>query len=95
VAGALGRDHDHVDVRGRLDQAEMHVEAVREGERRARLHIALEVLVPDAGLMLVGGEDHQDVGPAGGFLVAHHLEAGASALTSPSPSRGAARSRRP
>ena len=35
VAGALRRDHDHVEVGPRLDQVEVDVEAVREGERRA------------------------------------------------------------
>jgi hypothetical protein len=48
VARALGRDHDHVDVGARLDQAEMDVEAVGEGERRALLHVALQVIVVDA-----------------------------------------------
>ena len=70
VAGALGRDHDHVDVGARLDQPEMDVEAMREGERGAGLHIALEVVGLDRRLMLVGREDHEDVGPVGGFGVA-------------------------
>ena len=39
VAGALGRDHDHVDIGARLDQAEVDVEAVGEGERGAGLHV--------------------------------------------------------
>ena len=34
VARALRRDHDHIDVRGRLDVAEVDVEAVRERQRR-------------------------------------------------------------
>jgi hypothetical protein len=38
VAGALGGDHDHVDVGARdFDQAEVDVEAVGEGQRRTLL----------------------------------------------------------
>src|SRR5690606_31518692 len=43
-------------------------------------HVALEVVLPDRCLVLVGREDHQDVGPAGRFLVAQHLEARAFGL---------------
>ena len=32
MAGAFGRDHEDVDVRGRLDEFEMDIEAVAEGE---------------------------------------------------------------
>ena len=35
VARTLGRDHQHVDALLRLDQAEMDVEAVGEGDRGA------------------------------------------------------------
>ena len=58
----------------------MDVEAVREGEGGAGAQIALDVVLPDRGLMLVGREDHQDVGPFGRFLVRQHLEAGALRL---------------
>src|SRR3546814_8078349 len=71
VAGTLGRDHEDVDVAARLDQAEMDVEAVREGERGAGLQIVGEVVIIDFRLMLVGGGDHDDVGPGGGVLVGH------------------------
>ena len=37
VARPLGRDHEHVQVGARLDQPEVDVEAVREGERGALL----------------------------------------------------------
>jgi hypothetical protein len=67
VARALGRDHDHVEVGARLDQAEMDVEAMGEGKGRALLHIGMQVVGVDRGLMLVGREDHDDVGPGGGF----------------------------
>ena len=37
MAGALGRDHQHVEIGARLDQVEMDVEAVGEQQRRALL----------------------------------------------------------
>ena len=80
VAGALRRDHDHVDIRRGLDQAEMDVEAVGESEGGTLLHVALKIVFPDRSLVFVGREDHQDVGPPSRFLVAQHLEAGAFGL---------------
>src|SRR3546814_20915343 len=58
----------------------MDVEAVREGERGAGLQIVGEVVIIDFRLMLVGGGDHDDVGPGGGVLVGHDLEARAFGL---------------
>ena len=75
VAGALRRDHADVEVGARLDQAEMHVEAVREHERRALLHVGVQVVAVDVGLQLVGRQHHHDVGPLGGLGDFHHLEA--------------------
>ena len=80
VAGALGCDHDDVDVLGRLDQAEMDVQAMREGEGGTRLHPARDIVVVDRRLMLVGRKDHQYVGPFGGLGIGHHLEASALSL---------------
>src|SRR3546814_13139502 len=54
VARTLGRDHEHVDIGARFDEAEMHVEAMSEGESRAGLQIVLEIVIIDRGLMLVG-----------------------------------------
>jgi hypothetical protein len=74
VAGALGRDHHHVEVDTRLDQVEMDVEAVREHQRRALLHMVGEVLAIDVGLQLVGREHHHHVRPFGGGGDVHDLE---------------------
>src|SRR3546814_7829523 len=60
VAGALGCDHEHVDVAAGLDQAEMDVEAVGKGDRGAGLHVGAEVVGIDFRLMLIGGGDHDD-----------------------------------
>ena len=80
VTGTLGRDHDDVDIGGRIDQAEMNVEAVREGERAARLHLACDFVRIDRGLMLVRREDHENIGPFGGFGYGLHGEARAFGL---------------
>ena len=74
VAGALGRDHHHVEVGARLDQVEVDVEAVREHQRRALLHVGGEVVAIDVGLQLVGREHHHHVGPFGGLGDLHDLE---------------------
>ena len=75
VAGALGRDHQHVEIGARLDQVEMDVEAVREHQRRALLHVGRELVAVDVGLQLVGRQHHHDVGPFGGARRRHHLDA--------------------
>ncbi len=75
VAGALRRHHQHVEVLARLDEVEMDVEAVREHQRRAVLHVGRELGAVDVGLKLVGRQHHHDVGPFGGVRHAHHLEA--------------------
>ena len=75
VAGALGGDHDDVEIGARLDQVEMDVEPVGEGERGALLHVADEVGGVDLALQLVGGEHHHDIGPFRGIGHAHDLDA--------------------
>jgi hypothetical protein len=80
VAGALRRDHQHVEIGARLDQVEMHVEAVREHQRRALLHVVVQMLAIDVALQLVGREHHHEVGPFGGLGDFHHLEAGGLGL---------------
>ena len=74
VAGALRRDHQHVEVGARLDQVEMHVEAVREHQRRAVLHVGVQMVAVDVALQFVGREHHHHVGPLGGLGDLHDLE---------------------
>jgi hypothetical protein len=76
VAGALGRDHEDVQVAARLDQVEVDVEAVSKGDRRAVLHVGRQVIPVEPGLKLVGGEHHDHVGPAGRLGRGHDLETG-------------------
>ena len=80
VTRALGRDHDHVDVGRGIDQAEMDVEPVGEGQRAARLHLACHLVGVDCGLMLVRGKDHQHIGPFGGLGYRLHRESCAHRL---------------
>jgi hypothetical protein len=75
VARALRRDHHDVDRSLRLDQAEMDVEAVGEGDRRAVADVAGDVVLVDVGLQFVRGRHHHQVGPCGGFGHGHDLEA--------------------
>ena len=76
VPGALGRDHDDIDVLRRLDQAEMDAEAVAEEERTCPcVRFGRDVLLVDAGLLHVGQADHDDVGAAHGLGGVENLEA--------------------
>ena len=52
----------------------MHVEAVREHQRRAVLHIGVQMVAIDVALQFVGRQHHHDVGPFGGLGDLHHLE---------------------
>jgi hypothetical protein len=62
VSRRLRRDHPHVEVGARLDLGEVDVEAVGERERAALLDVRLDVLPVDHRVVLVGEQDHHDVG---------------------------------
>jgi hypothetical protein len=80
VAGALRGHHDDVDALLRLDQAEMHVQAVGEGNRRAFAQVVVDVFLVGFGLQFVGHGEHDQVAPGGGFGDAHDLQAFAFGL---------------
>ena len=61
VARALGRDHADVDVAGRVDPAEVDVEAVGEHQELARLQVGQDLGVVDGLLARVGHRDHDHV----------------------------------
>jgi len=75
MARALGCDHHDVEVGARFDQAEVDVEAMRERERRAMLQVCMQIVGVDRGLMFVGRQDHDDIGPGGGIGICHDAEA--------------------
>ena len=74
VAGALRRHHADVEIVARLDETEMHVEAVREHQRRALLHVGVRGDPVDVGLQFVGRQHHDDVGPLGGVRHLHDFQ---------------------
>ena len=75
VAGSLRGDHDDVDVLGRLDAAEVDVEAVREREGLAFGQIRLDALFIEFRLLLVVDEDHDEIGVFGGLRGGHDGDA--------------------
>ena len=75
VAGALGGDHQDVDVRARLDQLEVDVEAMGEKQGGALLHVPGQAVLVDVRLQFVRRQHHQDVGPGRGLVRGHHGEA--------------------
>src|SRR5581483_8485790 len=74
VARALGRDHDDVDVRRRLDQAEMDAQAVGKQQAFAGREVGGDILFVNARLLHVGQADHDDVGATHGLAGVENLE---------------------
>ena len=62
VSGALGSDHDNVNVLGGNDAAEVNVEAVCKSKCLACSHIRSDVALINISLLLIGDKDHNDVG---------------------------------
>src|SRR6185437_11819227 len=67
MAGALGRDHKNVDAGGGLDELEMDVEAVAEGQILARRELGGDFGLVNFGAHLVRHQHHHDVGAARGL----------------------------
>ena len=80
MARALGRDHEDIEIGARLDQVEVDVEAVGERQRRAVAHVRAQMVAVQRGLQLVRGQDHDHVGPLGGLVRGHDLQAGVLGL---------------
>ena len=53
----------------------MHIEAVREHDRRTLLQERRQILAIDIALQLIGYQDHRDVGPSRDVLDLHHGQA--------------------
>ena len=75
MAGAFGGDHANSDVGSGLDQFEVDVQAVAEEDGIAVFEMRFDVCGKDVGLGGVGGQQHDQVGPFGGFGVALDGEA--------------------
>ncbi|MCY1339553.1 hypothetical protein D9M69_254400 [compost metagenome] len=67
VTRSLRRDHDHVEVGTRNDLVVMDGEAVGEGQGGALLQVRLDLVLVQAALELVRGQDHDQVGGSDGF----------------------------
>ena len=52
----------------------MHVQPVREGNRRTVADVGFDVVAIDVGLKFIGRRHHHQVGPSGGFSNRQHLE---------------------
>ncbi len=62
MARGLRRDHDHVQIGTRHDLVVVDREAVGEGQGGALLQVRLDLVLVQAALELVGGEDHHQIG---------------------------------
>ena len=80
VAGALRGDHDDVDVCGRDDLLEVDVKAVGERQGLPFGQVGGDVLLVHIRLLLVGDQDHDDVGCLGRFRHGHDGQTGLSGL---------------
>src|SRR5690606_32952045 len=65
VTRSLRCNKNDVDALGCLDVAEANVEAVREGKRLARGQLVLDRVCVNGALVLVWGEDHDEIRPLG------------------------------
>ena len=74
VAGALGSDHDNVNVLGGLDAAEVDVEAVCKSQSLALGQVGLDALLVELCLLLVVDEDHNDISNLCSLCSGHNLE---------------------
>ena len=72
MAGALGGNHQHVNVLARLDQVEMHIQAVGKQQGRAGLHVGGKFSIVNVGLQFVRGQHHDDIRPFRRFRNFHN-----------------------
>ncbi len=80
VAGALGGDHDHVQVSTGNDLVVVHIEAVSEGQHAALLDVRLDVVLVNVRDVLIRQQNHDHVGGANGVSHFGNLQASAFSL---------------
>src|SRR5690606_29551730 len=76
VAGGLGSHHDDVDVIARLNLTVVDVEAVSKGQHGAGLDVGGDVVAVDLSDVLVGQQDHDEIGGLHGVAHFLNLQAG-------------------
>src|ERR1700733_13310738 len=62
MAGALGRDHDYINVFRRLNGLEVNCKSVREAENLAGMQMRLDRRFVEIGLGLVGRKNLEPIG---------------------------------
>ena len=67
LARRFRRDHGDINIGGRLDGAEANVKAVREHQRLALVQMRRDRILVELGLLGVWRENHDHIGPGGGF----------------------------
>ena len=67
MARRFRRDHGDINIGGRLDGAEANVKAVREHQRLALVQMRRDRILVELGLLGVWRENHDHIGPGGGF----------------------------
>ena len=72
MSRALGRDHDDIEIRARLDLAIVDIETMRKRQRRALLDIRKHLLAVQRCLMFIRSQDHDHVG--GGHCFGNRLD---------------------
>ena len=74
VTGALGSDHDNVNVLRSSDGLEVDVEAVCKGQCLALGHVGSNLGVVDIGAQLIGHQHHDNIAGLGSLFHLHDLE---------------------
>ena len=72
MTGALGRDHNDVDVLGGLDAAKVDIEAVGKRKGLALGEVGLDGLLIERRLLFIIDKDHNDVGNLCCFCGCHN-----------------------
>ena len=67
VAGAFGRNHRHVHISRRLNQAKVDVEAVGKHQHIAGLQVGGNVFLIHFGLLFIVNQNHNNISLFGGF----------------------------
>ncbi len=80
VAGSLRGHHPHVQVGAGHHLVVVHIEAVGERQGGALLDVRLHVVLVHLGDLLVGQQDHHDVGGLHGLVHFEHRQAGLADL---------------
>ena len=77
VTRSLGSDHEHIYIAGRHDLLKVNVKAVGESQSLAGGQVRFNVLLIDGSLLLIRGQDHDNVSSLCSLSGGHNLQANA------------------